>query len=96
MTPKQPSSVVADDTPRAFTLTDAQSSVAIAERDATLLVSAVAAVLNNGAGILALTEDDRGRLRRANLVLFRSLSERGQREVRERSAAANDTALKSA
>ena len=81
MTPKQPVSVVADDTPRAVTLTDAQSSVALAERDATLLVSAVAAVLNR-TDSLALTDDDRGRLRRVNLVLYQTLSARGQREVR--------------
>lgn len=63
--------------------------------DAPLLVSAVAAVLKS-ADTLALSDDDRGRLRRAKLVLFRSLSALGQREVRERAAAAGEAALKSA
>jgi hypothetical protein len=95
MTPDHPLSVVADDTPRAATLTDTQATISLAERDATLLVSAVAAVLN-GAHTLALTADDRGRLRRVNLLLFQSLSARGQREVRERTSALREAALKSA
>ena len=95
MTPDHPLSVVADDTPRAATLTDAQSTVALADRDATLLVAAVAVVLN-GADTLALTDDDRGRLRRVNLLLFQSLSARRQREVRERTSATREAALKSA
>lgn len=83
MTTDHPLSVATDDTPRVASLTDAQSTVAIAERDITLLVAAVATVLN-GADQLQLDTDDHRRLRRLNTALFRALSARGQRDVRER------------
>ena len=75
--------VVTDDRPRVAALTDVQSTLAVAERDVTLLVAAVATVLN-AAAPLPLDADDHRRLRRLNAALFRALSAGGQRDVRER------------
>lgn len=83
MTLAMPRPVVVDDTPCATTVSDAQSTVAIAERDLALLVTAAAMVLN-GPDIPAFSTSDRGRLRTVNLVLFKALSTRGQQDVRER------------
>jgi len=93
MTPDQPIAVVTDDAPRSASLTAAQSTVAVAERDMTLLVAAVAAVLN-GSDTPPLSADDRARLRRLNTMLFRELSARGQREVRARTTGPDGTALR--
>lgn len=78
-------SVVTDDTPRAVSLTARQSTIAVAERDMSLLVAAVAAVLT-GADAPTLSTEDHARLRRLNTLLFRELSDRGQNEVRQRTS----------
>ena len=93
MTPDHSVAVVTDDTPRSASLTATQSSVAVIERDVTLLVAAVALVLN-GPTTLALSVEERSRLRRLTAVLFRQLSAVAQRDVRTRTAVADGTALR--
>ena len=93
MTPDHSVAVVTDDTPRSASLTAAQSSVAVIERDVTLLVAAVALVLN-GPTTLALSVEERSRLRRLNVVLFRQLSSVAQRDVRTRTDVADGTVLR--
>lgn len=93
MTPVFPRPVVIDDTPRAAAISEAQSTVAVAERDMALLVAAVAMVLN-GAAEPALGEMEHARLRTLNTVLFRQLSARAQQEVRKRVEHSDAPALK--
>lgn len=93
MTPIIPRPMVIDDTPRAATISEAQSTVAVAERDMALLVAAVAMVLNRAAAP-ALGEVEHARLRTLNTVLFRQLSARAQHEVRERVEQSDGPALK--
>ena len=93
MTPVFPRPMVIDDTPRAASISEAQSTVAVAERDMALLVAAVAMVLNQAVAP-ALGEVERARLRTLNTVLFRQLSARAQQEVRERVEKSDGLALK--
>ena len=85
-------SVTTDDTPRAASLTAAQSTVAVTERDMSLLVAAVAAVLN-GQTVPSLAAEDHKRLRQLNTVLYLELSARGRQEVRDRTARRDGTPL---
>ena len=85
-------SVTTDDTPRAASLTEAQSTVAVIERDMSLLVAAVAAVLN-GHTAPSLAAEDHQRLRRLNTVLYLELSPRGRQEVRDRTTRGDRTPL---
>ena len=85
-------SVTTDDTPRAASLTEAQSTVAVTERDMSLLVAAVAAVLN-GTAAQPLAEEDHKRLRQLNKVLYLELSAHERQEVRDRTARRDETPL---
>ena len=93
MNSENPLAVVSDETPSVFNLTATQTSVAVIERDVTLLVAAVATVLN-GPATLTLSVEERSRLRRLNAVLFRQLSDVGQRDVRARTTGTDGPTLR--
>jgi len=93
MTSDHPLTLLTDDTPRVTVLTPHQSSLAVSERDVTLLVAAAAAVLN-GTVRVSLSDDERRRLRRLNAMLFRQLSDACQQDVRARSVTAESVSLR--
>ena len=95
MTSDHPLTVLTDDTPRVTVLTPHQSSLAVSERDITLLVAAAAAVLN-GAVTVSLSDDERRRLRRLNATMFRQLSDAYQQDVRSRATPADSILRQSA
>ena len=95
MTSDHPLTVLTDDTPRVTVLTPHQSSLAVSERDVTLLVAAAAAVLN-GTVRVSLSDDERSRLRRLNAMLFRQLSDAYQQDVRSRATPADSILRQSA